>query len=35
MSYENALFSKNMALYAIFILVLNVYIPILNIKAVM
>jgi len=34
-SYENISFSKNMANYDIFILVSNVYIPILNIKAVM
>ena len=34
-SYENALFSKDMANYAIFILVPNIYNPLVNIKAVM
>jgi hypothetical protein len=34
-SYENALFSKDMANYAIFILVPNIYNPHVNIKAVM
>jgi hypothetical protein len=34
-SYDNALFSKVMANYAIFILVPNIYNPIFNIKAVM
>jgi len=35
MSYKNPLFSKDMANYAIFILVPNIYNPILNIKAAM
>ena len=35
MSNKNALFSKDMANYAIFILVPNIYNPTLNSKAVM
>jgi hypothetical protein len=35
MSYKNVLFSKDMAIYTIFILVPNKYNPILNIKAAM